>query len=106
MISDFWLAQSLAWSEVRGDAELAAKIEAAYRQLEPQVLPARCVALLAVGTCPTDRTGDHVPREGSDERLRTAMRSLMKRAGQPPAVWLATDNWEGAVAELMAALTG
>jgi 2-amino-4-hydroxy-6-hydroxymethyldihydropteridine diphosphokinase len=106
MISDFWLAQSLAWSEVQGGAELAARVEPAYRQLERQVPPARCVAVVGVGSSPTDRTGDDVPHKDFDERLRTAMRSLVKQAGQPPLVWLATDNWEGAVAELMAALAG
>ncbi|HWB08836.1 MAG TPA: 2-amino-4-hydroxy-6-hydroxymethyldihydropteridine diphosphokinase [Pirellulales bacterium] len=108
MISDFWLAQSLAWSEAEYGADIAARVEAAYRKFESRVLPARFLAVLDVGPRQTERTGDAGSAAGGDfyGRVRSAMRSLVRRPGQPPAVWLATDNWENAVAEVLAALAG
>jgi 2-amino-4-hydroxy-6-hydroxymethyldihydropteridine diphosphokinase len=113
MISDFWLAQSLAWSEAEHGAEAAAQVEAAYRRFESRVLPARFLAVLdvgrnQVGSGQRERTGQDgaAAGDGLYEPLRSAMRSLVERAGQPPAIWLATDDWEGAVAELLAVLAG
>jgi hypothetical protein len=106
-VSDFWLAQSLAWSAAEQGVELASRVEAAYRQFEPRALPARFVAVLNVGPYPIERVPPgNSPPENFDERLRAAIRSLVKRPGQPPAVWLQADDGEGAVGELLAALAG
>jgi 2-amino-4-hydroxy-6-hydroxymethyldihydropteridine diphosphokinase len=106
-ISDFWLRQSLAWSEVDSTPELASQVEAVYRQFAKQAMPARFVALLDVSPISsTTSATELVAGDEGVERLRAAMRSLVKRPGQPPAVWLSSNDWEGAVAELLGVLAG
>lgn len=105
-VSDFWLGQSLAWSEAEQGAALLAKVEEVYSQYQSRVMPARFLAAIDVGG-----PADGPPCEadggvGSDERLRTAMRALIGRRGQPPVVWLSSRDWPGAVAELLAVLAG
>ncbi|HEV3342924.1 MAG TPA: 2-amino-4-hydroxy-6-hydroxymethyldihydropteridine diphosphokinase [Pirellulales bacterium] len=101
-VSDFWLAQSLAWSEAEQGVGLASRVEVAYQRFAARSVSARFVVVLNVGSCPTER----VPPGKFDERLRAAMRALARRTGQPPAIWLTADDWEGSVAELLAALAG
>ena len=103
-ISDFWLAQSLAWSEAEHGGELKSQVEAAYERHRVEAMPARFLAVIDVGRSPGSTPG--TMGAGLRERLRGAMRALAGERGQPPVVWLSSGDWEGAVAELLAVLAG
>lgn len=117
-ISDFWLAQSLAWSEVEPTPELAPQVALVYKEFATRAMSARFVAIVDVSaessgpettSGPSDSErggGDEAAGDEGIERLRAAMRSLVKQPGQPPAVWLSSQDWQGAVAELLGVLAG
>lgn len=105
-ISDFWLPQSIAWAEAEGGEPWRSQVEAAWQESRQGTPQARFVAALDLATPPGVRS-EAVARPGDlQERLRTAMRRLASQRGQPPVVWLSSDDWNGAVAEIMAILSG
>ncbi|HVA51307.1 MAG TPA: 2-amino-4-hydroxy-6-hydroxymethyldihydropteridine diphosphokinase [Pirellulales bacterium] len=100
-VSDFWLAQSLAWwaaEHAEGDMP---QIEDAYRGYCSQAVPARFVVAINLDGATAD-----VAKDEFGERLRKAMRGLAGRGGLPPVLWLSTRDWEKAVVEVLAVLAG
>lgn len=101
-VSDFWLAQSLAWWQVEHDEEPASPVETAYDLFAAPAMAARFVAVLNVEESDTE----HDAGDDLRSRLRAAMRSVIVRPGQPPAIWLSSADWDGAVMEIAAVLAG
>jgi 2-amino-4-hydroxy-6-hydroxymethyldihydropteridine diphosphokinase len=102
-ISDFWLPQSLAWAEVRGDQVLRSQVETALAATSAEAPSARFVAALDLGGVGED-TLKSDERRGDNEHgpLRSALRRLLTQRGSPPVIWLSSGDWPGAVAELSA----
>jgi 2-amino-4-hydroxy-6-hydroxymethyldihydropteridine diphosphokinase len=103
-VSDFWLPQSLAWAEAESGERMRLEVEDALRLLNSEAVRARFVAALDLS--PTNDPTKQKPGSVFDRRLLTAMRRLLTQQRQPPTLWLASDDWQGAVTELMAVLAG
>ncbi|MGH7140117.1 MAG: 2-amino-4-hydroxy-6-hydroxymethyldihydropteridine diphosphokinase, partial [Pirellulales bacterium] len=100
-VSDFWLPQSVAWAEATGGEPLRLQVEAACQKVCMACVQPRFVAVLDVSPAAAED-----PVGGDFEtRLRAAMRRLVSQHGPPP-VWLSGDDWDHAVAELLAVLAG
>ncbi len=95
-ICDFWFDQALAEATVHADGNVHHEIENAWRTRRKEVMPPKLLAVLE------PHHGRALP-ESSDRTLR-AIGELARRPDQGPVVWLSSERFEEAVAELLAAL--
>jgi 2-amino-4-hydroxy-6-hydroxymethyldihydropteridine diphosphokinase len=104
-ISDFWLPQSVAWAEALGGEPLRLQVEAAWQSVRGGCLQPRFVAVLGL-TKPAAIAAEDSVGAAFETRLGAAFERLAGQRGQPPAMWLSSDDWAGAVTELLAVLAG
>ncbi|HEX7447078.1 MAG TPA: 2-amino-4-hydroxy-6-hydroxymethyldihydropteridine diphosphokinase [Pirellulales bacterium] len=95
-ISDFWFDQSLAEAAVQSDEQVRIEIETAWRNRHERVMPPKLLAVL--------EPGKSIVRAENRDRAFRAVGELARRPDQGPVVWLSSDRFDDAVAELLAAM--
>lgn len=95
-ISDFWFDQSLTEAAVQSDHNSRSEIETAWRDRHERVMPPKLLAVF--------EPSKTIVRAQNSDRAFRAVGQLARRPDQVPVVWLSSDRFDDAVAELLAAM--
>jgi 2-amino-4-hydroxy-6-hydroxymethyldihydropteridine diphosphokinase len=100
-VSDFWFGQSLAYAGLSLSAAQFAAFEQAWQAARAGVVPPKLLVLLDV---PFEQSLAAIAGSEWPERLRAALVELANRPGQGPVLHLQVADWQGALAEVSAAV--